>query len=84
VEKQHKTLDLDEVEAQAQRGGELHTSYCDIWGPGIPHGWLQVKPVDMPDSKRGFFCSGECYVTWLKTHGRDQEAEAFKYAVWIA
>jgi hypothetical protein len=67
------------LDQEEEKDGISHT-YLDIWGPGIPYGWLQT--VD--NKKHLFFHDQDCMEKWLIAQGRVDEAEELHNAIWIA
>lgn len=66
--------------------GKIHmegrTYYTDIWGPGVPDGWIQQTALE-----RGypfFFCGKECYRAWLLEEKGPEAMKRFDEAVWVA
>lgn len=74
----HTELKLNEITVQQTQG------YLDIWGPGFGDGWIQVAHDKITDRYYLFFHDRACYEDWLRKQGREEEADAFKKAIWIA
>lgn len=63
---------------------QVTQGYLDIWGPGFPPGWIQVAHDKITGRYYLFFHDRACYEDWLRKQGREEEADAFKKAIWIA
>ena len=59
-------------------------SYFDVWGPGIPDGWLQISHDTTTKKNYLFFDKSDCYKEWLRLQGRLKDLENFKNAVYVA
>lgn len=82
-----RDLDVNQYDPTDENG--ITTTYLDIWSPGIPHGWIQVhEQVTGSDNQEKtlyrFFHSDECYVSWLRAHDMNNEADEFERGTWIA
>lgn len=71
-------------ETKDSKGDPIRHHYFDIWGPGIPYGWIQVPHDKVTDRFYLFFCSRECDDTWLRKQGRNEEADELAKAIWVA
>jgi hypothetical protein len=76
---------LDEKEYVGEKPEPNHSiSYNDVWGPGIPYGWLQTLEGEEAHKKHLFFHSHDCYKKWLVEQGRFDELHRFENAFWVA
>ena len=69
----------------AERRLSLETwaeSWFDIWGPGVPDGWLQQSPKD-GETEWQFWHSSECYRDWLRRQGRYEDLRRFDETPWM-
>lgn len=79
VERARKPEDGEYIEENGVR-----TYYSDMWGYGIPDGWLQIVRDEFTNRDYLFFHDGDCYGKWLDSQGRIEERIEFESAIWIA